>query len=285
MKGPLVAPARAQAILNFGEDLARLCKRYGVEIYGSPDGSFVEVVDMKRKSPMPDGYEFEATFEGCDPAGVFRIDDKGEKTYQAIGIEDWMQEDEAEGASALPAKSGMTGADSQEGNYGGESKRGGGTDSGMGGYLMKLPALQAAQQQATVDPKAERGGPLPGDAEVICGWMEPKPKDGHGPKVETVDVRWWQYSYEVRPKPSGLGNEFHWQWWSRTLTLNELWEVEERLAEWQFWQYANLLLPSCTSVGSAAGVYAHAHATAEQKIKALAQVIREGWCGFKGESG
>ncbi len=92
-KPPLVAPDRAKAIIEFGKDLARLCKKYGLEIYGSPDAtSTIEVLDLKRKTPMPKNYGYDAQFQGCDPTGIYS-DDGAEKTYQPIEIEAWMPED------------------------------------------------------------------------------------------------------------------------------------------------------------------------------------------------
>ena len=68
------------------------------------------------------------------------------------------------------------------------------------------------------------------DEEIICGWMEKRPPDGKGDKVEhAYEPRWWGCSYQVEPKPSGIGKEFHWQWHPITLTLDRLWEVEEKL--------------------------------------------------------
>lgn len=67
------------------------------------------------------------------------------------------------------------------------------------------------------------------DEEVICGWMEKRPPDGKGEKVETADARWWGYNYQLKPKDSGVGREFHWQWHPVSLTLDRIWEVEVRI--------------------------------------------------------
>ncbi len=89
----LVSKARARAIIEFGKGLAALCERYGLQIYASPDGNFIEVVDIKRRGEMPEGYEFDALFEGCDPIGIFKTRDDSEKIYQEIEIEDLLPED------------------------------------------------------------------------------------------------------------------------------------------------------------------------------------------------
>ena len=105
------------------------------------------------------------------------------------------------------------------------------------------------------------------DAEIICGWMEPRPKDGSGPVVTTPDSRWWVYNY------TSDGANFDWNFVLSTLTLDALHEVEARLTDQQGW-FTRLLvpLPPITSMQYFRLV---ANATAEQKVKALAAVVRE----------
>jgi hypothetical protein len=72
MKEPLVSPDRASVIRQFGEELAALCRRHSLEIvpvewfYFGLDGAHtvITVVDHGRKEPRPEGYEFDAHFEG-----------------------------------------------------------------------------------------------------------------------------------------------------------------------------------------------------------------------------
>lgn len=99
------------------------------------------------------------------------------------------------------------------------------------------------------------------DAEVICAWMEPKPKDGTHPG-NVSEVGWWKAVYVARPVP-------HWRWFpndDKTDSLDALWKVEERLDPRQAQEYYCSLWDDRTTYG--------AHATAEQKLKALAAVLR-----------
>jgi hypothetical protein len=102
------------------------------------------------------------------------------------------------------------------------------------------------------------------DAFLICDWMEPYPTNApeywannHEPAIGG----WW-----VAIKLNAGINA----WIARPLTLAALWDVEARLTEEQWTRYATLMMDP-------AGVK-HTrfllHATAEQKVKALATVIR-----------
>jgi hypothetical protein len=102
--------------------------------------------------------------------------------------------------------------------------------------------------------------------EIICGWMEPKPWEEPGqttPKALLGSSWWdWAISYGSFPKP---------------LTLDRLHEVEGRLTDEQWGQYATALsdlTPEYTGIVQTMKLYIHA--TAAQKIKALAAVLREG---------
>jgi len=109
----------------------------------------------------------------------------------------------------------------------------------------------------------EQAMPL-SDAEVICMWMEPRPKDGSGSKVATPESRWWVYSYEVRV------HIFHWKWHPNTLDLDALHEVEAKLSDEQQWAYIEALRGKYNMP-----TWHFVHASAEQKIKALAITLRE----------
>jgi hypothetical protein len=100
------------------------------------------------------------------------------------------------------------------------------------------------------------------DEEVICTFMDERPSDGSGSVVTTPDSPWWSYSYEIK------GGLFHWTWHPGTLTLERLWQVEERLSLDQAKQYDRLL--------NASPDYPILvwHCTPKQKITALAAVLR-----------
>ena len=96
----------------------------------------------------------------------------------------------------------------------------------------------------------------PSDAEVICAWMEPKPDN----RTTNVQTNWWMFLC----LDSG--------WVPRKLTLDRLWEVEERLTEKQRGEYYFIFWER----RDRENWWTLLHATSEQKIKALAAVIREG---------
>jgi hypothetical protein len=89
------------------------------------------------------------------------------------------------------------------------------------------------------------------DEEMICNFMEPKP-EGRPSSYGSGEV-WWRWGWRY------IG------WLPRPLTLDALWEVEARLTDEQCSRYTRelVMLPWLW------------HATAAQKIKALAAVLRE----------
>lgn len=96
------------------------------------------------------------------------------------------------------------------------------------------------------------------DAEIICAFCEPKPTDTLPDTVR--GTKWWRLSlkgYLARWIPKYLG-------------LDALHEVEARLTDEQWDRYASLMMDP-------AGIR-HTrfllHATAGEKIKALAAVLR-----------
>ena len=96
------------------------------------------------------------------------------------------------------------------------------------------------------------------DEEVICEFMEPH---------ESMNWIWWKINRDM--------TVIH-----RELTLDALWEVEERLKQdytkWE--QYVDLMmgrkLYHFRKILDYADITATIHATAAQKIKALATVLR-----------
>ncbi|MCE5309605.1 MAG: hypothetical protein LLG20_18370 [Acidobacteriales bacterium] len=109
------------------------------------------------------------------------------------------------------------------------------------------------------------------DAEVICEFMEPRPTK--------------------RPNEYALG-QCHRDWWAGTITerwapvfevcdpieyLGRLHEVEAQLTEEQWLDYKCALLEGVPhSTWHMASFKASVHALADQKIRALAELIRAG---------
>ena len=104
--------------------------------------------------------------------------------------------------------------------------------------------------------------PLITDAEVICDFMEPKPQ-------LPICSDWWY--------PSKVGG-----WLNPQLTLDRLWVVEKKLTDQYRHRYIDRILGRSlrSMIDMQQFDYADSfvdlvNATAEQKIKALAAVIRE----------
>jgi hypothetical protein len=121
------------------------------------------------------------------------------------------------------------------------------------------------------------------DAEVICEFMEPSPDPSKWDKDKRDD-----FDYAVLMWSSRKG------WWSFsgygscgpvfeaiTLTLDRLWEVEEKLLpeEWMAYvealQHRMLLTWKSFDKISVDQLFQLMHATAEHKVRALAAVIWE----------
>jgi hypothetical protein len=117
------------------------------------------------------------------------------------------------------------------------------------------------------------------DQEVICAWMEPKPDKGpfdFRPWSDGTPGGWWEAVPEARfCSPVN-------EWLPRTLTLDALWEVEERLvsealefeSEKSSEQFCRMRLHDYQRQLIKTTNWQQWHATAEQKIKVLAQVLR-----------
>jgi hypothetical protein len=104
------------------------------------------------------------------------------------------------------------------------------------------------------------------DAEVICEFMEPKP---------------------TTPQPVGLYDESPGGWWTlhpdgwvpNCDSLDRLREVEARLTEEQWLRYVDALIDHMPEFPRKGEII---HASAEQKIAALAAVIRSNAEGARG---
>lgn len=110
--------------------------------------------------------------------------------------------------------------------------------------------------------------------EIICGWMQPRPRDGDAED----DGKWW------RSHNTAICFGEHWITVPADLTLDRLHEVEARLTDEQWEGYIGILagVPIKRALSTHDYYLDHmderelVHATAEQKIKALAEVIRAG---------
>jgi|SRR6266853_4554718 len=103
---------------------------------------------------------------------------------------------------------------------------------------------------------------MPTDEEIIGAFMEPKPEHS---RQSRPGFAWW------------IWNSSHQEWIPGNLTLDALWQVEERLTEEQWWDYEKRLANGHWSNGPASLLFvikAHIHATAAEKIKALAEVLK-----------
>ena len=104
------------------------------------------------------------------------------------------------------------------------------------------------------------------DAEVICGFMQPRTDCTDWPFGGRSDF-WWQGVNNSSRIPAG--------WEPRPLTLDRLWEVEERLTAEQRWAYSDVLcLKVIWPTQPSESTFSVVHATAAQKITALAIVLR-----------
>jgi hypothetical protein len=120
-----------------------------------------------------------------------------------------------------------------------------------------------------VEPEGSRKsgvGICPSDEEIICTWMETRPKyvsQGQPGWIEddqwNAHHRWWKWFVDK-----------DWQHLPVDLDLDALWEVEERLTGEQWGEYSGLLMDP-RGVNHTRFLL---HATAEQKTKALAAVLR-----------
>lgn len=102
------------------------------------------------------------------------------------------------------------------------------------------------------------------DQEVICGFMEPRPKWTAQIEPHEWQYRWWKWYTDKNHRHLPI-----------PLTLNECHAVEERLTDeqWREYEWQLICVPFDGVVNSMSRVYLHA--TAEQKIRALAAVLRK----------
>lgn len=111
------------------------------------------------------------------------------------------------------------------------------------------------------------------DAVIVCTWMEP---DLPNPSVvySAHSPLWWWFAGR---RYSG-DDSSPWAWFTRDLDLDALWEVEERLPD-ELWQvYLGTLCGWCNPYDGDSWDFSDtrmiAHATPEQKIAALAAILR-----------
>lgn len=107
------------------------------------------------------------------------------------------------------------------------------------------------------------------DAEVICTWMEPRSADAQfRSDIECDQTGWWRHKWSVpnqcyRAWPNG----------DKTDSLDALWEVEAKLIGLGYRDHLDNAI-SLEVWRDAVDDASTWHATAEQKIKALAAVLR-----------
>jgi hypothetical protein len=106
------------------------------------------------------------------------------------------------------------------------------------------------------------------DEEIICTWMEPKPPESPCATNERSRLSFWRPQFTRHHEPA---------WVPIRLTLDALWEVEERLI--QEWRRTKKLVACARMVGykhklKGATVDNEWHADAPTRIKALAAVLR-----------
>lgn len=107
------------------------------------------------------------------------------------------------------------------------------------------------------------------DEEFICGWMEPKPLDTEcGERGLSVsEGGWWERSWDA------MNQRFrHWPNSNKMDSLDAIHEIETRLTDEQ-WKLYTTRWPISEWPGSVSVRKALLHATAEQKIAALADTL------------
>jgi hypothetical protein len=109
------------------------------------------------------------------------------------------------------------------------------------------------------------------DQEVICEWMEPKPTERPG--VHGANELWWRWGWRyVGPSLPQQQTPVEYCWLPRKLTLDALWEVEERLTKMGGWwdTYVWKLTDSILDDQPPSVI----HASAGRKTAAIAAVLR-----------
>lgn len=108
------------------------------------------------------------------------------------------------------------------------------------------------------------------DAEVICSFMEKTPRRVRYFDEHMSSATWWRRDI-VQNNGQGI---VYSDWTPCELTLDALREVQRRLTDEQWHEYERGLrcVPFDGPVNSVTRVFIHA--TAEQKIRALAVVLR-----------
>lgn len=106
--------------------------------------------------------------------------------------------------------------------------------------------------------------PILTDAEIVAGFMEPKPEEvSHRTIGDHSPLMWWRCCLRANPSRT--------TWDPTAITLNECRLVEARLSENQWEAYDQMLIKT---LYTSATVRAAIHAPAETKLAALAAVIR-----------
>ncbi len=113
------------------------------------------------------------------------------------------------------------------------------------------------------------------DAELICARMEEKPTARMDSQYAD-QPKWWIWGWwYTEPSQPNVERPVAYGWKPRSMTLDALHRVESELTEGQWPYYMAELLPKeFVPPFPLTAFQAVTHATAEQKIKALAAVFR-----------
>lgn len=115
------------------------------------------------------------------------------------------------------------------------------------------------------------------DWDLICTWMEEKPISTVHPGIEEAyNVKWWIWGWwYTAPSQPNIERPVAYGWKPRSLNIDACHKVEARLTEEQWALYAHHLCAGYDFEDIGLVLYRDwIHATAEQKIKALAAVLR-----------
>lgn len=99
------------------------------------------------------------------------------------------------------------------------------------------------------------------DAEVLATFMEPRP-----------GKEYWEYDWDHTSEPCWWSVGRTGQWVPRDITLNECREIEARLADRQWREYIDAIVPVSGNIYDDCTAFLHADAST--KIEALARVLR-----------
>lgn len=101
--------------------------------------------------------------------------------------------------------------------------------------------------------------------ELICTFMEPNPPAPEQ-AYQQSPIGWWVCRFSV------MGQRLIWLTGDKVYSLDGLHEVEAKLSAEQQGRYLDVLVPD--AMAKVGWIWRSVHASAEQKIQALAEVLR-----------